>query len=540
MQPPATIESIAVPRRSSSSNTNFAGGNCSWCVQIGHSAVVEIQLGHDVGQRDVRFPVRIDRADVPPVRYAVARVDAARREVVGVDVRALRDETGDDVVSEVVAGARIVGVAEQRVVQERGVEHVDAHAGERPVGTLRHGRRLRRLLLELQDPAPVVHGHHAQRARVGERHVDAGDGHLRARIDVVLEHPAVVHLVDVVAGQDQHVPRGVAPKEIEVLVDGVRGALVPRRLDPLLRRQQLDEFVEAAVEEAPSALQVPDEALRLVLRADADAADARIDAVRQREVDDLELAAERHRRLRAPVRQFGQAAPPPSGQDQRQRVPGQRTRRGAHAPAAHERVEQVRFRRNVHRGSAGRLGERRVSAARGTGRAPRPARSLRATSSGAPARPGSSRTRGASVRIRSLHACARTAPPVDGSPRSVSRQREPGQHFGFGLEPILQLAARGETPPLCAVVRHLGDHRSLRVRPVRRSLRRLRRRGGNRAGPCLSRKRTHRDRRLPGRGPLRRGSGCRHGLLLRIRNYAPRLPCCSLWLSIYASMTAPA
>ncbi len=36
--------------------------------------------------------------------------------------------------------------------------------------------------------------------------------------------------------------------------------------DALLRRQQFDELAEAAVEEAPAALQVPDQALRLVLR----------------------------------------------------------------------------------------------------------------------------------------------------------------------------------------------------------------------------------------------------------------------------------
>ena len=37
----------------------------------------------------------------------------------------------------------------------------------------------------------------------------------------------------------------------------------------------VDELVEAAFEEPPAALHVPDQALRLVLRADADAADAR-------------------------------------------------------------------------------------------------------------------------------------------------------------------------------------------------------------------------------------------------------------------------
>ena len=41
--------------------------------------------------------------------------------------------------------------------------------------------------------------------------------------------------------------------------------------------------------------------MALVLGDDADAADARVDAVRQREVDDAELAAEVDRRLGAPV-----------------------------------------------------------------------------------------------------------------------------------------------------------------------------------------------------------------------------------------------
>jgi hypothetical protein len=59
----------------------------------------------------------------------------------------------------------------------------------------------------------------------------------------------------------------------------------------LLCRQDVDELVEAAVEEAPAALQVLDQALRLVLGGDADAADAGVNAIRQREIDDAELAA---------------------------------------------------------------------------------------------------------------------------------------------------------------------------------------------------------------------------------------------------------
>jgi hypothetical protein len=63
-------------------------------------------------------------------------------------------------------------------------------------------------------------------------------------------------------------------------------------------------------------LHVPDEALRLVLRADADAADARVHAVRQREIDDPELAAERQRRLRPPIGQLREAGSSAAGQDE--------------------------------------------------------------------------------------------------------------------------------------------------------------------------------------------------------------------------------
>ena len=54
--------------------------------------------------------------------------------------------------------------------------------------------------------------------------------------------------------------------------------------------------------------------MRLVLGGDADAADAGIERVGQREIDDARLAAEIDRRLGAPVGQFLEAAAAPAGQ----------------------------------------------------------------------------------------------------------------------------------------------------------------------------------------------------------------------------------
>jgi hypothetical protein len=80
------------------------------------------------------------------------------------------------------------------------------------------------------------------------------------------------------------------------------------------------EFTECSRQEAPAAGQVSDETLCLVLREDGDAADAGIHAVREREVDVAEVAAEGKRRLAVPPGQLTEPRPIPSRQHQRQRV----------------------------------------------------------------------------------------------------------------------------------------------------------------------------------------------------------------------------
>ena len=53
----------------------------------------------------------------------------------------------------------------------------------------------------------AVDCHHAEAGRLHARHLDAADGHVGALLDVLLQHQLVVHLVDVVAGQDDDVVR---------------------------------------------------------------------------------------------------------------------------------------------------------------------------------------------------------------------------------------------------------------------------------------------------------------------------------------------
>ena len=84
-------------------------------------------------------------------------------------------------------------------------EDVDAHRGERQVRIVRHRRRIGRLLDEVGDAARGVDRHDAEARRLHARHLDAADGDVGLRIDVLAQHQLVVHLVDVVAGEDDDV-----------------------------------------------------------------------------------------------------------------------------------------------------------------------------------------------------------------------------------------------------------------------------------------------------------------------------------------------
>ena len=118
-------------------------------------------------------------------------------------------------------------------------------------------------------------------------HRQRADGQVGAGFDVALDQLGVVHLVDVVAGQDHHVLRPLFLDGVDVLVDGVGGALIPVLVDALLRGNDLDELAQLAAEIGlPAEIDVPVEAHRLVLGEDEVLPHPAIEAVREREVDD--------------------------------------------------------------------------------------------------------------------------------------------------------------------------------------------------------------------------------------------------------------
>ena len=163
-----------------------------------------------------------------------------------------------------------------------------------------------RLLEEPGDALGLVHRDDAEALAVLDRHFDRGQRDLRPHVLMEAEHLLVIHLVDVVAREHDDVARVLADDRIQVLVDGVGGALIPVLADALLRRQDLDELAELLRHHGPALADVAVERERLVLGRDEDVAQSRVDAVAQDEVDDAVGAAEIHRRLGAIPRERGE------------------------------------------------------------------------------------------------------------------------------------------------------------------------------------------------------------------------------------------
>ena len=134
------------------------------------------------------------------------------------------------------------------------------------------------------------------------------------------DHIRVVHLVDMITGENQGILRGGLLDGVHILVDRVGRSLIPVLGNALLRRDDLDIFVELAREKAPALIDMAIEAHGLVLREDEDLANVGIDAVGEREVDDPIDSAERHGRLGAVARQGFEPASPTSREHNRHHV----------------------------------------------------------------------------------------------------------------------------------------------------------------------------------------------------------------------------
>src|SRR5690606_18587939 len=117
------------------------------------------------------------------------------------------------------------------------------------------------------DAAVTVHADDAVRAAgLVDGNLDAADGNIGAGGNVGVQHSRIVHRIDVIAGEHEHVIRIDRFDQVAVLMHRVDGARVPAFAAALLSGPDLDELAQLAPEEAPTLLHMPDQRLRFVLR----------------------------------------------------------------------------------------------------------------------------------------------------------------------------------------------------------------------------------------------------------------------------------
>jgi len=169
-------------------------------------------------------------------------------------------------------GVFVCGVLDKVLIQELRIRRHRIpcfRARHRPV---RQRARPVWFLLESHDPITAVDLHNPELRGLGHRHFVHATVMAAPRSRCACDHAGIVHFVHMIAGKESTRCAGCALGECRYSWNTASGsAFVPGVCDPLLGQQQLDELVEAAIEERPAALHVPDEALRLVLGSNADA-----------------------------------------------------------------------------------------------------------------------------------------------------------------------------------------------------------------------------------------------------------------------------
>ena len=190
-----------------------------------------------------------------------------------------------------------LGGGDQLLTEDAGAKQVDAHRAK-GVGRIVGDRwGVRRLLDEVRNPEILIHVDHAESMGLFDWNIDRADHGIGAFGDQPMEHLHIVHLVDMIAGEDKHIVWLFGVEEKQVLIDRVGGALVPFFADPLLRWNRGDEFAEFGIQDVPAHADVPVKRVGFVLDEDSDFSKPRVEAVAERKIDNTIFPSEENRRL---------------------------------------------------------------------------------------------------------------------------------------------------------------------------------------------------------------------------------------------------
>ena len=190
-------------------------------------------------------------------------------------------------------GLGVGGVGFQSFQQKFPVEYVDSHRSHGSIRIARHGLRIDRFFIETGDAMFAIDGHHPKAGGFMQGHLDHTDGYICLFLGVKSDHRAVVHFIDMVAGQDQHMLRLMLSHQIQILEYRIGCALVPVFTHLLLGGNNLDKLTKLTPEKGPAPVYMLDQRMCFVLCEHKYLPNARIHTVGERKIDNSEFPAER-------------------------------------------------------------------------------------------------------------------------------------------------------------------------------------------------------------------------------------------------------
>ena len=119
---------------------------------------------------------------------------------------------------------------------------------------------------------------------------------------MLAQHQLVIHLVNMVTGQNDHIINAVAVHDVNILGHRISRALIPAfGIGALRRWQNIQKLIALCAKKAPAALQMADQTMGFILGRHSHFSDTGIQGIRQGKVDNPRLAAKINRRFHPPV-----------------------------------------------------------------------------------------------------------------------------------------------------------------------------------------------------------------------------------------------
>src|SRR2546429_6011571 len=133
--------------------------------------------------------------------------------------------------------------------------------------------------------------------------LNCGKSHIGAGVLMLLEHESVIHFVDMIAGEDQHMFGLFGADRVDILINRIGSALVQLFTHPLHRRQYFDELVHLAAHDIPAFTDMTIQRESFVLRKNVNPAQIGVDGVGEGDVNNAIDPAEGNGRFRAVARE---------------------------------------------------------------------------------------------------------------------------------------------------------------------------------------------------------------------------------------------